>query len=209
MRKRVFLTASVLRPHPYALRNVLLRLADAGVIVPFWTSESFAEMRSGVLAEQPKLNGHDLDRTIQLMRDMFPEADVLDYEAELENLPTRIPEKHMLAAAMAARVDAVVTTDRRRFAPELYGYAGIAVLTPDMLLCECLDDDDVPVLLLLNEEGVEKGISLIEVLVALYSQTPLFVERVIKLLLPGISKEEFKLVMGLEKDRRIHFDSDE
>jgi predicted nucleic acid-binding protein len=209
MRKRVLLTADVLQPHPYALRNVLLRLGDVGIIVPCWTSAIFAEMRRDILAKRPELHNRQLDRSIRLMRDMFPEADILDYEAELEEIPARVHDRDMLAAAKAARVDAVVTTDRRRFAPELYGYAGVAVLTPDMLLCECLDDDSIALVQLLSEEGVQRGISLIDVLVALYPQAPQFAERVVKLLLPGTSTEQFEIIMRLEKNQRLDSGSEE
>jgi hypothetical protein len=145
---------------------------------------------------------------IRLMRDMFPDADVLEYEGELEQLPSRLEGRDVLAAAWAARVDAIVTPDLRRFAPELYGYKGIAVLTPDMLLCQCLGEDFELVTQLLDEEGVRESISFIEVLVALYPQAPQFAERVVRLLLPGTSSVQFKEIMRREKKEQPGSGSD-
>jgi hypothetical protein len=197
MRKRVLLTARVL--HPAALRDILFRLGDVGMIVPYWTPAILTELRRTILAEHPDLSRGELDRLIHLMRDMFPDADVLEYEPELAHLPNWLDGRDVLAAAMAARVDAIVTPDRRRFAPELYGYNGIAVLTPDMLLCQCLGEDFELVAQLLDEEGVHENISFIEVLVALYPQVPQFAESVVKLLLPGTSSSQFEAVMRGEQ----------
>jgi hypothetical protein len=197
MSKRVLLTARVL--HPYALRDILFRLGDVGMIVPYWTPAILTELRHSILADHPGLSRGQLDRLIRLMRDMFPDADVLDYEGELEQLPNRLDGRDVVAAALAARVDAIVTPDRRRFAPELYGYTGIAVLTPDMLLCQCLGEDFELVTQLLDEEGVHERMSFIEVLVALYPQAPVFAERVVRLLLPGTSSAQFEEIMRREK----------
>jgi predicted nucleic acid-binding protein len=205
MRKRVLLTAKVL--HPYALRDILFRLGDVGMIVPYWTPAILTELRQNILAENPDLRRSELDQLIRLMRDIFPDADILEYESELERLPNRLDSRDVVAAALAVRVDAIVTPDRRRFAPELYGYAGIAVLTPDMLLCQCLGEDFELVTQVLNEEGVHKRISFVEVLVALYPQVPQFAERVVKLLLPGTSSEQFEEIMRREKKEQPGFGS--
>jgi hypothetical protein len=207
MRKRVLVTADVL--YPCALRDVLIRLGDVGMITPHWTPAIFAEMRSTILARQPELEVHQLDRSARLLRDMFPQADVLEYEAELDRIPGHVQDRDVLAAALAAHVDAIVTTDRRRFAPELYSYAGIAVLTPDMLLCQCLDEDCELVMQLLTEEGVQTKCTIVEVAVALYPQAPQFVEQVVKAIIPGTSTEQFTTLMKLERIRRLDAETNE
>lgn len=207
MRKRVMLTGPVL--YPYALRDVLFRLGLVGMISPRWTPSFFAEMRSEILTWQPRIRAHELDRSQQLMRDLFPEADVLDYEAKLEEIPAHLPDRDVLAAALAAGVDAIVTTDRRRFAPELYGYAGIAVITPDILLGQCLEDDPELVLQLLDEEGVQKDMTLVEVVVALYPQAPEFAETAFMRRVPGATREQFKAIVDLERLRRLHPETNE
>jgi hypothetical protein len=207
MRKRVLLTADVL--YPYALRDVLIRLGDVGMISPHWTPAIFAEMRSNILTWQPELKAPQLERSFRLLRDMFPEADVLEYEDELEKIPGHIVDRDVLAAALAARVDAIVTTDRRRFPPEFYGYAGIGVLTPDMLLCQCLSEDSELMIQLLNEEGVQKKLTVVEVAVALYPQAPEFAEGIIKLIVPGTTTDQVKTIMQLERSRRLDPESNE
>jgi hypothetical protein len=206
MRKRVLLTAGVL--YPRVLWVLLLRLGIIGMIDPYWTASILAEMRQRILGERPDLDDGQLDRSITLMRDLFPQADILDYEVELGRMPKRLMGRDVLAAAVAARVDAIVTADLRRFAPELYGYAGIAVLTPDMLLCQCLDEDRDLVVQLLNEEGVQRGVSLIEVSVALYPQAPQFAERVVKIFLPGTSSSQFEAIMRRETSEERPLNSD-
>jgi hypothetical protein len=206
MRKRVLLTAGVL--YPRVLWVLLLRLGIIGMIDPYWTASILAEMRQRILGERPDLDDGQLDRSITLMRDLFPQADILDYEVELGRMPKRLMGRDVLAAAVAARVDAIVTADLRRFAPELYGYAGIAVLTPDMLLCQCLDEDRELVVQLLSEEGVQRGVSLIEVSVALYPQAPQFAERVVKIFLPGTSSSQFEAIMRRETSEERPLNSD-
>jgi hypothetical protein len=207
MRKRVLLTGNVL--YPYALRDVLIRLGDVGLITPHWTPAIFAEMRSTIRTWQPRIRAHELERSQQLMRDMFPEADVLDYEAELDQIPAHVADRDVLAAGLAAGVDAIVTTDRRRFAPELYGYAGIAVITPDILLCQCLAEDPELVLQLLDEEGVQKHITRAEVVLALYPQAPQFTEAVFMIMFPYATREQFETIVDLERLRRLHPESNE
>jgi predicted nucleic acid-binding protein len=189
MRRRVLADASVL--YPNAQRNILFRLADSGFFEVRWSSAIIAEFRRNILTEQPELQSRNLERSIELMRDMFPQADVLDYEAELARVPDHVRDPHVLAAAIAARVDAVVTADRRRITPEPFSSAGIAVLSLDMLLCQCLDEDSRLVEQLLIEEGAQKGISLIEVLSAVSSQAPDFVERSAASLLSQGSNTQF------------------
>jgi predicted nucleic acid-binding protein len=196
MQRRVLITADVL--YPSALRSTLLRLADAGFFEPRWTSAILAEARQKILASRPELHERQLQRITMLMRDVFPEADVLDYEAQLEKIPRSLKDRDVLAAAMAARVDAIVATDRVRFAPELYGQMGIAVLTPDMLLCRCLDEEPEVVIQTLMEEGAQRAASPMKVLTPLSSQAPQFAERVAEVLSPGTSTMQFRKTMPLE-----------
>jgi hypothetical protein len=176
---------------PDAVRDIHLRLAIEGMIEPYWTAEIFDEYRRYVLTSHPWLRPDDLDRSLQLLRDMFPEADILEYEAELDQLPREVPDRYTLAAAMAACVDAIIAIDRRRYPPELYSYVGISVLTPDMLLCRCLTKDPELVLQLLTEESVRRRLSIVGVVTALYPQAKQFAWQVMNFRYPGISHADF------------------
>src|SRR6266487_6731315 len=123
-RRRVLTDASVLSPR--VARSILLRLADVGFFEIQWTSEIIQEMRQMILAKTPLLGRHSLNPLVHYMRVAYPNADVLDSDVldtqeKLEVIPPQIKGYHIILAAVAGKVDSIVTVDRDRFATEICG----------------------------------------------------------------------------------------
>ncbi len=186
-RRRVLTDASVLSPR--VARSILLRLADVGFFEIQWTSEIIQEMRQMILAKTPLLGRHSLNPLVHYMRVAYPNADVLDSDVldtqeKLEVIPPQIKGYHIILAAVAGKVDSIVTVDRDRFATEICGDLGIGVITLDALLCSCWEDDEHALLQALIEQAVDRSCSSLEemfqrVVLPLNAYAPAFIQRVL------------------------------
>ena len=107
------LDANVL--YPARVRDLLLRLAIAGHYRARWTERILDECFSNLLADRPDLPAERLDRTRGLMNVAVPDAIVRDYDHLIEQLDLPDPsDRHVLAAAIVASADIVVTSNLGR-----------------------------------------------------------------------------------------------
>jgi predicted nucleic acid-binding protein len=132
---RVVLDANVL--FPFSLRDTLLRSAATGMYQAYWSEQILAEARrnlvgSGRMTEQQAL--HLLDA----MASAFPEALVTGHEPIVASMPNDEKDRHVVAAAVKAGAQVVVTSNLRDF-KDLP--AGIQAQCPDDFL-GCLFDLD-------------------------------------------------------------------
>lgn len=109
---RVFLDANVL--FPMAVRDTLLRAAEAGLVQPYWSARVLEEMRRNLVGKSrcSEEQSHQLVATIQRA---FPEALVTDYEhleAVMKNHPD---DRHVVAAALMAHAQVIVTNNLKHF----------------------------------------------------------------------------------------------
>ena len=108
----VFLDANVLVP--YNLMSVLLTMAEDGLFIPRW-SQAVLDETSRALVEKLGLPRDDVTRRIQAMTEAFPEAMVTGYEHLEATVNCDPKDRHVLAAAVAAGADALVTVNLRDF----------------------------------------------------------------------------------------------
>jgi predicted nucleic acid-binding protein len=126
----VILDACVLYPAP--LRDLLLRLGMADLFKARWTETIHEEWITSVL-RQGRHTREQLERTRDLMDRHVLDARVTGYEALIPSLTLPDPkDRHVLAAAIKANADAIVTFNLKDF-PE-------AVLRPYSL--EAIHPDD-------------------------------------------------------------------
>jgi predicted nucleic acid-binding protein len=124
------LDACVLYPAP--LRDFLMHLAVFDTFQAKWTEEIHAEWIRNVLKNRPDLKTEQLERTKQLMNAHTRDAIVENYESLIDSL--KLPDendRHVLAAAIYAKADLIVTFNLRDFpANELARY-GVEAVHPD------------------------------------------------------------------------------
>jgi predicted nucleic acid-binding protein len=110
----VIYDASVL--YPSTLRDLLLRVAQAGLVQARWTEEILDEMFAALRRDRPELDPAKLDRTRTLMGTAVRDWKVTGYEPLVDALKLPDPDdRHVLAAAIRARAQVIVTSNLRDF----------------------------------------------------------------------------------------------
>ena len=129
--------ASVL--YPSLTRNLLIHLATSGLVAARWTEQIQDEWTRNLLQDRPDLVPERLNRTRRLMDAAVPDALVDGYQELLESLSLPDPDdRHVLAAAITARADVLITWNLRHFPYETVNSYDIELLTPDDLVCRLL-----------------------------------------------------------------------
>lgn len=131
------LDANVL--YPAQLRDLLMRLAVAGLFRPHWTDEIHDEWTRNVLADHPDLEPEALRRTRRLMERALPAAQVTGFERRIRGLELPDPDdRHVLAAAIEVGADLIVTFNLGDFPAEALQARGILAAHPDALVSELI-----------------------------------------------------------------------
>jgi hypothetical protein len=124
--------ACVLYPAP--LRDFLLRLAVTGLFAAKWTERIHQEWTAALLRERPEL-GDRLDRTRQLMDEAVPDSVVTGYESLEPALSLPDPgDTHVLAAAIRAGAQGIVTFNLKDFPEEALAPFAIEAIHPDRFI---------------------------------------------------------------------------
>jgi len=123
---------------PMALCDLLLRLAEEPAMYrPVWSEQILTEMAKA-LKTKLRRSSEDVAWRRQQMQEAFPEAIVTVPSALLRAVEC-IPDKddrHVLAAAIMAHADAIVTQNIRRFPKDCCGKYGVRRQTPDDFLID-------------------------------------------------------------------------
>lgn len=126
----VLYDACVLYPAP--LRDLLMRLALTDLFSAKWTNQIHEEWISNLLKNRPDLNRASLERTKNLMNLNARDCLVEGYEhlIELVKLPDT-NDRHVLAAAIHAHCDAIITYNLKDFPEAALSPYNIEVIHPD------------------------------------------------------------------------------
>jgi hypothetical protein len=124
------LDASVL--HPWVLCDLLLRLAERGLYRPAW-SEAILDELVRSLVERMPAHEERFQRRREHMEAAFAEAMTRVPERLVAAVPPAVDvgDRHVVAAALAARADVIVTNNVRDFAAEALAEIGMLVQTAD------------------------------------------------------------------------------
>ncbi|MBA2665334.1 MAG: PIN domain-containing protein [Bradymonadaceae bacterium] len=121
------------------LRDLLIRVAQAGVVRARWTSEILDECFRSVLAQRPDLNEERLNRTRELMNRAIRDVLVTGYEPLVQGLLLPDPDdRHVLAAAVRAGAQTIVTFNLKDFPSSQLGPLGIEAKHPDDFILEAI-----------------------------------------------------------------------
>jgi predicted nucleic acid-binding protein len=126
------LDANVL--YPASLRDLLLQLAFAGFYRARWSAEIDEEWKRNLLAARPELAAK-IERTQAVMRRAIPDALVTGYESQIPNLILPdIGDRHVLAAAITAEAEVIVTFNTKDFPADALTPHGLVAQHPDVFL---------------------------------------------------------------------------
>lgn len=129
--------------YPAFLRDVLVRLAVAKVVAARWTAEIHDEWTRNLRADRPDLSVETITRIRTLMDRALPDALVTDYASRVEEMAS-LPDaqdRHVLAAAVHAQAQYLVTRNLRHFPAEVLSGYGVEARAPDEFITVLLDKD--------------------------------------------------------------------
>ena len=135
--------------YPAYLRDTLLRLAAAETYRPLWSAHILDELRR-LLTN--KIDVASADRIIDAMTRHFPDALVTGYESLTPAMTNHPKDRHVLAAAVRANTDAIVTFNLDDFPATATDPYEIDVLHPDAFLLNQIDLAPRRVLHILDEQ---------------------------------------------------------
>src|SRR2546421_347380 len=125
--------ANILYPAP--LRDLFIRLAQAGLVRARWTETIHDEWVRNVLKDNPQLSAERLARTRTLMNDAVRDCLVTGYEDLIDSLALPDPDdRHVLAAAIRAGAECIVTYNLKDFPREMLARFDIEAQHPDDFL---------------------------------------------------------------------------
>ena len=136
----VIFDACVLYPAP--LRDLLMQMATTGLFRARWSETIHDEWTSSLLAHRPELKAQ-LARTRQLMDAHVPDCLVTDYKHLIVTLDLPDPnDRHVLAAAIVADADLIVTKNLKDVPAYRLAPYGIEAQHPDEFIRNLLSLDE-------------------------------------------------------------------
>jgi predicted nucleic acid-binding protein len=130
--------ANILYPAP--LRDLFIRLAQTGLVRARWTETIHNEWVRNVLKDNSQLSAERLARTRTLMNEAVRECLVSGYEDLIDSLTLPDPDdRHVLAAAIRAGAEVIVTYNMKDFPGEILARFDIEAQHPDDFLLSLFD----------------------------------------------------------------------
>lgn len=133
--------ACVLYPAP--LRDLVMWLALTDLFNARWTDAIHDEWIRNVLADRPDIKPEQLDRTRLLMNTRIRDCLVTGYEDLIDGLTLPDPDdRHVLAAAIRAGADVIVTINLKDFPEKTLSQLNIEALHPDDFVLRLIGLDE-------------------------------------------------------------------
>jgi predicted nucleic acid-binding protein len=130
--------ASVLYPAP--LRDLLMHLAATELFRARWTDAIHDEWMGSLLRDRPDLSRERLERTRDAMNETVLDCLVEDFDELIPALTLPDPDdRHVLAAAIRARADVIVTANLKDFPSDVLDRYGIDAQHPDEFVRYLID----------------------------------------------------------------------
>jgi len=128
--------------YPAALRDLLMHIASAGLCRARWTEEIHDEWISALLKNRPDLKPGALAVTRELINNSVRDAVVTHYRSLIPRLS--LPDsddRHVLAAAIKAKAEVIVTTNLADFPAKALTPYGIVAEHPDVFVMRLMAQD--------------------------------------------------------------------
>lgn len=137
-RYSVILDACVL--HPAHVRGALLWFAHERLFRPRWSDDIMAEWTRSLKRRFPDFSEEMLSRNRTTMDAHFPDANVEGYGRFVDVLDMPDPDdRHVLAAAIVGKADAIVTYNVKHFPPEIAERYRLDIRHPDDFIVNVID----------------------------------------------------------------------
>jgi hypothetical protein len=133
-RESALLDANVL--HPMVICDLLVRLALEELYRPVWSDRILEEVVNSVLRRRPDIPEARMRKRIALMKQALPGAEIAEYEPLLSATRQFGTDDHVVAAAVQARADVIVTDNIRDFPLADLAPFGIRAQTVDDFLVD-------------------------------------------------------------------------
>jgi len=134
----VIYDACVLYPAP--LRDLLVRIANTGIIRARWSERILDECFRNILENRPDLKAEALARTRELMSQAVADCIVEGFDDLVEGLHLPdVDDRHVLAAAIRAGAQAIVTFNLDDFPDEKLAPYNVEAKHPDEFVLDVLD----------------------------------------------------------------------
>ncbi|MFO5473828.1 MAG: putative toxin-antitoxin system toxin component, PIN family [Dolichospermum sp.] len=129
---------------PLYLRDTLLTTAEAGLYMPYWSEKILDETTRNIVLIAKKaekdVSAEKIQNLEKTMKKAFPEA-MTEVTVGLEDLMRNDPkDRHVLAAAVIAKADIIVTTNLKDFDHKALTPWNVKAQSPDDFLCELFNE---------------------------------------------------------------------
>lgn len=125
---------------PVSLCDTLLRLGEEQLYRPIWSERILNEAADAIATVHPDIDVSKIERRLAYMNETFPGACVGDFLGIETGLQLPDPDdRHVVAAALRARADAIVTANLRDFPTEAVRQLDLEAISPDEFLLSQLD----------------------------------------------------------------------
>ncbi|KAB8286759.1 PIN domain-containing protein [Bifidobacterium ramosum] len=130
--------------------DVTLSVAESSLCELSWSSKVLDEAREPLKRLQ-KLDDMTVDRYYRAMNRAFPQANVDGWEPlEQSIVLPDLDDRHVVAAAMQAGVDVIVTFNLKDFPLDALAEFGLRAVSPDMFLVSIIDGHPEETLRVMN-----------------------------------------------------------
>lgn len=128
------------------VRDILLQTAVAELYEPKWSPDIGSEFLNTFRKIRPDIEQKRIERIWAEMNHFFPKALITGYEFLVDRLTLPDPnDRHVLAAAIHAGCDYIITDDRKHFPADVLETCGIIGLRPDDFLLMLLHSNPVEI----------------------------------------------------------------
>jgi len=126
--------------YPSTLRDLLIRIAQAGLVQAKWSDQILDEVFDNLTTNRPDLSTEALKRTRELMLAAVRDCLVRGYEPLIDALSLPDPDdRHVLAAAIRARAQLIVTANLDDFPASALRRWDIEPKHPDQFVLDQID----------------------------------------------------------------------
>lgn len=135
------------------VRDLLLRIAEQGLFVPAWSQQVLDEMASSLSKRRPDLGPNRIEHLVAELQRAFPGQIIHGYEHLIPTMLNQEKDRHVLAAAVFARANILVTWNTKDFPTEATQPHDVTVQTPDQFLCDIWQDNQARLIELLRQQA--------------------------------------------------------